>query len=377
MAPPAHSASSHSSGRKRKSSNSSSSSDDEDKHSKSKHSKKTYESRHDSSRDQRGNSVKHESSHEKRNDSSRYNLNHVRRSESVASSKHEGRWKHDKWKELDDDKFIRPMDRVQKDDSRRDRRSQSRSNFHRERNHSSAMEDFMDHRRLERERITLVGVDQVWAKSPAHAEDTDDDADAAKSAAKHALFDVSTTSKKKKKKKTDKKKKSSKKAKKEKKKHKKKKKKKASSSSSSSDSEQEWVEKPATNTASGSEDEVVGPVQKDKVTLTMKDYGKALLPGEGAAMAAYVAEGKRIPRRGEIGLTSDQIASYESVGYVMSGSRHRRMEAVRIRKENQIYSADEKRALAMFSKEERQKRENKILTQFRDMVSSKLQNEKN
>ena len=52
------------------------------------------------------------------------------------------------------------------------------------------------------------------------------------------------------------------------------------------------------------------------------------------------------------------------------------MEAVRIRKENQIYSADEKRALAMFSKEERQKRENRILSQFRDMVSSKLSNER-
>lgn len=89
-------------------------------------------------------------------------------------------------------------------------------------------------------------------------------------------------------------------------------------------------------------------------------------------MAAYVAEGKRIPRRGEIGLTSNEIAEFESVGYVMSGSRHRRMEAVRLRKENQIYSADEKRALAMFSKEERQKRENKILTQFRDIVRSKL-----
>lgn len=57
--------------------------------------------------------------------------------------------------------------------------------------------------------------------------------------------------------------------------------------------------------------------------------------------------------------------------------RHRRMEAVRLRKENQIYSADEKRALAMFSKEERQKRENKILTQFKEMVSSKLSGDKN
>ena len=113
-------------------------------------------------------------------------------------------------------------------------------------------------------------------------------------------------------------------------------------------------------------------MQKAHVKLTAKDLGKALLPGEGAAMAAYIAEGKRIPRRGEIGLTSDQIATYEAVGYVMSGSRHRRMEAVRIRKENQVYSADEKRALAMFSKEERQKRENRILSQFRDMVNTKL-----
>ena len=38
-------------------------------------------------------------------------------------------------------------------------------------------------------------------------------------------------------------------------------------------------------------------------------------------MAAYIAEGKRIPRRGEIGLTCDEIVDYEDQGYVMSGSR--------------------------------------------------------
>jgi hypothetical protein len=42
----------------------------------------------------------------------------------------------------------------------------------------------------------------------------------------------------------------------------------------------------------------------------------------------------------------------------------------------QIYSADEKRALAMFSKEERQKRENKILGQFREMIHEKLKKTK-
>lgn len=132
-------------------------------------------------------------------------------------------------------------------------------------------------------------------------------------------------------------------------------------------------EDPDCNQSDDSDDSQYGPVPKSNVQLNVKDYGKALLPGEGAAMAAYIAEGKRIPRRGEIGLTPDEIVKFEDVGYVMSGSRHRRMEAVRMRKENQLYSADEKRALQMFNKEERSKRESKILSQFREMVKAKQQ----
>ena len=108
------------------------------------------------------------------------------------------------------------------------------------------------------------------------------------------------------------------------------------------------------------------------VLLYFFSFGGALLPGEGEAMAAYVEAGKRIPRRGEIGLTSNEILEFEDAGYVMSGSRHRRMEAVRIRKENQIYNADDRRALAMFNREERSKRENQILSDFRSMVHQKL-----
>lgn len=67
-------------------------------------------------------------------------------------------------------------------------------------------------------------------------------------------------------------------------------------------------------------------------------YGGALRPGEGAAMAAYAAEGQRIPRRGEIGMDAEVIERYEQAGYVMSGSRHKRMNAVRMRKENQVRS---------------------------------------
>jgi len=244
--------------------------------------------------------------------------------------------------------------------------------------HWDKEDEFMEYRREERDKITLLGVPLVWGKSPVRpAEDSDDESRDVLSTAKQS--DSSSDSekkkkskKKKKKKMKDEKSKKSKKSKKEKKHKKKKKKKQVSSSSelsSSDEGEEQWVEKGADVSI---DDEMVGPSLKTNSTLSQKDFGKALLPGEGAAMAAYVAEGKRIPRRGEIGLTSDQIASYESVGYVMSGSRHRRMEAVRLRKENQIYSADEKRALATFSKEERQKREHKILAQFKEMVTSKL-----
>lgn len=56
--------------------------------------------------------------------------------------------------------------------------------------------------------------------------------------------------------------------------------------------------------------------------FSASSFGHALLPGEGAAMAEYVKAGKRIPRRGEIGLTSNEIADFEKSGYVMSGSRY-------------------------------------------------------
>ena len=62
------------------------------------------------------------------------------------------------------------------------------------------------------------------------------------------------------------------------------------------------------------EAEMIGPVLPAKVSLSHKEMGTQLLPGEGAAMAAYIAEGKRIPRRGEIGLTSEEIVRYEEEG---------------------------------------------------------------
>lgn len=127
--------------------------------------------------------------------------------------------------------------------------------------------------------------------------------------------------------------------------------------------------------------EEIGPIEDpSKLKLDGKnsrmDFGKALMPGEGAAMAKFVEAGERIPRRGEIGLKAEEIASFETSGFVMSGSRHRRMEAVRMRKENQVYSADEKRALANFNHEVRSKKEDQLMTQFRELVHSKQKSDK-
>ncbi|PWN37142.1 DUF926-domain-containing protein [Meira miltonrushii] len=105
-------------------------------------------------------------------------------------------------------------------------------------------------------------------------------------------------------------------------------------------------------------------------TLNARAYGGALLPGEGSAMANFVQEGKRIPRRGEIGLSSDQIEAYEKAGFVMSGSRHNRMNAVRMRKENQVYTAEEQRSMLKLIAEEKQKKEAALVEQFKEMVDS-------
>ncbi|XP_054436281.1 NF-kappa-B-activating protein isoform X2 [Pteronotus mesoamericanus] len=204
-------------------------------------------------------------------------------------------------------------------------------------------------------------------KHKKYSDDSDSDSD--------SETDSSDEDTKKRSKKTKKKEKKKKRRSKKHKKKKSKKNRKDSSDSSSKDSQEEFLENPWKDRSKPEEpSDLIGP-EAPKTLASQDDkplnYGHALLPGEGAAMAEYVKAGKRIPRRGEIGLTSEEIASFECSGYVMSGSRHRRMEAVRLRKENQIYSADEKRALASFNQEERRKRENKILASFREMVYRK------
>eukprot|EP00300_Choanocystis_sp_HF-7_P024876 c26450_g1_i1.p1 GENE.c26450_g1_i1~~c26450_g1_i1.p1 ORF type:complete len:288 (-),score=58.51 c26450_g1_i1:68-886(-) len=155
-------------------------------------------------------------------------------------------------------------------------------------------------------------------------------------------------------------------------------------SDSSSASGGEWVEKSpihkfADEDGGAPQDEggEVGPVPakpKAAPKLDTKGYKANMLPGEADAIASFVQQNKRIPRRGEVGLTSDEIQNFEGLGYVMSGSRHKRMNAVRIRKENQIYSAEEKRALLSYNHEEKMARESEILQGFKSLVARKFGN---
>ncbi|KAH9302134.1 hypothetical protein KI387_013717, partial [Taxus chinensis] len=124
----------------------------------------------------------------------------------------------------------------------------------------------------------------------------------------------------------------------------------------------EMIESQKKSATGGLENEpFVGPAPAPRAERHIS-YGGALRPGEGDAIAQCVQQGKRIPRRGEVGLSADEIQKFESLGYVMSGSRHQRMNAICIRKENQVYSAEGKRALAMFNYEEKSKREHKVMS---------------
>lgn len=229
-------------------------------------------------------------------------------------------------------------------------------------------------RREERIRIAEFGTRGLWSTSPARIDEELEE--------KLTEREEKKKKEKKSKKKKDKKKKS-----------KKKRKVSRSSSSSNSEEEGEWIESTTTKTSvngknssskqNEDDEEFIGPVLPEFLSGQggsnnplgadkPLDFGKALLPGEGEAMARFVAEGKRIPRRGEIGLQSEEIQQFEDLGYVMSGSRHRRMEAVRLRKENQIYSADEKRALAAFNTETRANKEKAVIAQFKNIIDSKM-----
>ena len=130
------------------------------------------------------------------------------------------------------------------------------------------------------------------------------------------------------------------------------------------------LQKAAAAAAADAASATAGAGDRSAAAAAGLDFGSHLLAGEGAAIAAYVEAGARIPRRGEVGWQSTDIERLESAGFVMSGSRHKRMNDVRIRKENQVYSAEEKRAMALFNADEKAAREARLMDEFRAMLAA-------
>ena len=75
-----------------------------------------------------------------------------------------------------------------------------------------------------------------------------------------------------------------------------------------------WVEK--RRPEEEEDDELVGPTPLARVVDDGMggDWGGALRPGEGDAIAQYVQAGKRIPRRGEVGLSAEEIEALMAEG---------------------------------------------------------------
>jgi hypothetical protein len=129
--------------------------------------------------------------------------------------------------------------------------------------------------------------------------------------------------------------------------------------------------------ASDDSDEEFGPMPLESTNgessrgVGRTDYGGAMRPGEAEKIAAFVQAGQRVPRRGEVAWSGQQIDHFEKSGYVMSGSRNKRMNEVRMRKENQVMTAEEKKALMSLNLEQEQAREAETMASLRKLIDER------
>mmetsp|Transcript_7971 Transcript_7971/g.29702 ORF Transcript_7971/g.29702 Transcript_7971/m.29702 type:complete len:377 (+) Transcript_7971:3-1133(+) len=146
----------------------------------------------------------------------------------------------------------------------------------------------------------------------------------------------------------------------------KKKKKEANVAKEDQDDDDDEASKILKQQFAGNQEIFIGP-RKTQMNAR-HNWSKILLPGEGDAIAQYVSQNKRIPRRGEVGLTSDQIAQFEKLGYVMSGSTHRVIERVRKQKEALVMKGMVEEKERIQRGEKRMTRENEVMGRFRNIV---------
>ncbi len=79
-----------------------------------------------------------------------------------------------------------------------------------------------------------------------------------------------------------------------------------------------------------------------------------------------------------IGLTNEEIEHCKSLGYVMSGIRYtKNVQQPPKKKEGVTYTAEEKRALAIYNLEEQMRRERNIINEMKNMWQNKKDDDDN
>ncbi|CAI9116224.1 OLC1v1017320C1 [Oldenlandia corymbosa var. corymbosa] len=116
-------------------------------------------------------------------------------------------------------------------------------------------------------------------------------------------------------------------------------------------------------------------IDRDQAAVELKEYFASQKKAEETEDGPLIGP-MPLPKAPELpvergrdrALRPEEITNFERQGYVMSGDRHKLMTAVRTRKENQVYSAEDKRALAMFNFEEKAKWEQRVMASLRRLV---------
>merc|ERR1712113_574868 len=91
----------------------------------------------------------------------------------------------------------------------------------------------------------------------------------------------------------------------------------------------------------------------------------------GLNFTEFFQNGKRIPLRGQEGMSVDQIEAFERAGYKMSANHKRQVEAHYMRMERKVYTPEEKAMLERYSKNDRDAKSKEQLEQFRSFVAAK------
>lgn len=92
----------------------------------------------------------------------------------------------------------------------------------------------------------------------------------------------------------------------------------------------------------------------------------------GINFSEFFKDGKRIPLRGQEGMSVDQILAFERAGYKMSGYNKRQTEATYMKAERKVYTQEEKRMLEKHSLDDRKQKEKDKMEQFKNLAAQKF-----